>query len=86
LAERGGITLAKNADPETGFYKGMVRARFRANFIGASFYDKYSGLMKITTHLDYISHCKTASGTSWSNRWTYRVFIINTRFDEIRHD
>ena len=30
--------------------------------------------MKITTHLDYISHCKTASGTNWSCRWTYRVF------------
>ena len=30
-------------------------------------YDRYSGSMKITTHLDHISHCKT----SWSNGWTY---------------
>ena len=39
--------------------------------------------MKMTTHLDYISHCKTASGTNWSSRWTYRVFMKNTRRDEI---
>ena len=37
-----------------------------------------SGLMKITTHPDHMSHCDTPSGTNWSNRWTYRVFIINT--------
>jgi hypothetical protein len=43
--------------------------------------DKYSGFMKITTHLDHISHCKTASGTNWSTGWTYRVFIMNTRSD-----
>ena len=24
-----------------------------------SFYDKYSGSMKVTTHLDHINHCKT---------------------------
>ena len=35
--------------------------------------------MKITTHLDHISHCQTTSGTNWSNRWTYRVSIINSR-------
>ena len=39
--------------------------------------------MKITTHLDQTGHCKTASGTNWSNRWTHRAFIINTRRDEI---
>jgi len=39
--------------------------------------------MEITTHLDHISHCKTASDTNWSNRWTCRVFIIHTRRDEI---
>ena len=42
------------------------------NFIRTSIYDKYSGSMKITTHLDPISHCKTLSHTNWSNRWTYR--------------
>ena len=28
--------------------------------------------MKVTAHLDHTSRCQTASGTSWSNRWTYR--------------
>ena len=36
-------------------------------FARTSIYDKYSRSMKITTHLDYISRCKTTSGT---NRWT----------------
>ena len=39
--------------------------------------------MKVTTHLDHIRHCNKASGTDWSNRWTYRVVIINTRRDYI---
>ena len=55
-----------------------VRPR-TCNFIQTSIYEKYSGSMKITPHLDHIRHCKTASGTNWSNRWTYRVFMINTR-------
>ena len=46
-----------------------------------SIYDKRSGSITITTHLDRISHCETASGTNWSNRWTYRVLIMNTRRD-----
>ena len=37
--------------------------------------------MKITSHLDHISHCNTASGTNWSNRWTCRVSNIKTRRD-----
>ena len=53
------------------------------NFIRTSVYDKHSGSMEITTHLDEISRCKTASGTNWSNRWTYRVFIIKTRRDQM---
>ena len=52
----------------------------RPNLIRTSIEDKYSGSMKLTAHLD-ISPCKTASGTNWSNGWTYRVFIINTRRD-----
>ena len=39
--------------------------------------------MKVTTDLDRISHRKAASGTHWSNRWTYPVFIINARRDYI---
>ena len=37
--------------------------------------------MKNSTHLYHISHYKTASGTNWSHRWTYQVFIINTHRD-----
>ena len=36
----------------------------------------YSGSIEITTYPDLIAHCKTASGTNWSNTWTYRVLII----------
>jgi len=50
-----------------------------------SIYNNYSGSIKITIRLDHISHCKKASSKSWSNGWTYRVFIINTRRDKIRH-
>ena len=42
----------------------------QVNLIRTSIYDKYSGSMKITTRLDHISHCRTASGTDWSSRWT----------------
>ena len=49
------------------------------NLIRASIRDKHSGSMKITTYLDHVGHCKTTSGTNWSNRWTYRVLITITR-------
>ena len=55
---------------------------FSPDLIRTSIYDKYSGSMKITTHLYHISHYKTSSGINWSNRWTFRVFIMNTRFVE----
>ena len=51
----------------------------RKDLIRTSIYDNYSGAMKITTHLNHISHCKSAAGTNWSNRWTYCVCIMNTR-------
>jgi len=47
-----------------------------SDFIRTSIYGKYSASMKITARLDHVSHCKTSSGTSWSNGWSYRVFII----------
>ena len=50
-------------------------------FIRTSVYEKYSGSIKITTHLDHISHFKTTSGTDWSKILTYQVFIIVTRRD-----
>ena len=53
------------------------------DFIRTTIHDQYSHSMKITTRLDQISDCKTASGTNWSNRWTYRVFFIDTRRDQI---
>jgi hypothetical protein len=37
--------------------------------------DYYSGSMKLTTHWDHMSHCKTASCTHWSNKWTYREYM-----------
>ena len=48
-----------------------------------SFHDRNSGSMKITTSLDHFSHCKTSSGTDWSNRLTHRAFIINTPCGQI---
>ena len=57
-------------------------ARYRPSFsrdlIRTSIYDKHSGATKIAAHLDHISRCKMASGTDWSNGWTYRVFVIST--------
>jgi len=38
---------------------------------------------QIAAHMDYISHCKTASGTFLSNTWIYRACIIDTRRDSI---
>ena len=49
--------------------------------IRMSVYDKYSGSMKMTSHLDHVSRVKAASGANWSNRCTYRVFSINTHRD-----
>ena len=48
------------------------------HLIRTSIFDKYSGSPKTTTHLDHVSHCRTASGINRSNRWTCRVFIILT--------
>ena len=44
-------------------------------------YDRYSGSIKITSHLDFISQCRATPGTHWSRRWTIRVFVINIRHD-----
>ena len=54
------------------------------NFMRTSIYDHYSGPMKIATRLNDMSGCQTASGTVFSNRGIYRVFIINTRRDLIQ--
>ena len=51
------------------------------DLISASIHIQYSAPTKIATHLDHIIHCKTTSGTNESNRWTYRVFILDTRPD-----
>ena len=53
------------------------------DFIRTSICDKHPGSMKSTTHLDHTSHCQTAPGTNWLQRWTYRVFITNTRRDYV---
>ena len=52
--------------------------------IRTSIYDEYSGAIKITTCLDHICRCKTASGTNWLNGRTYRVFFIHARRDYSR--
>ena len=55
------------------------------DLVRTSIYEKYSGSMKIATRLDHIRNRKTASGANWSKRRTYRLFIINTRPNEIPH-
>ena len=57
---------------------GASRQVTSEGFIRTSLDDKYPSSMKIATPLDHVSHCKSASVTNWSNRWTFRVFIINT--------
>ena len=57
--------------------------RSSRDLIRKGIYDQHSGLMKITTHLDYTSRCKTTAGINWSSRWTHRVSIMNTRPGEI---
>ena len=53
------------------------------NLIRTSIFDTYAGPIKITTRLDHINRCETASGTSWSNGWICQDFFINTRRDWI---
>jgi len=56
--------------------------RVEGDRVQTSIYDnKHLGSMKNTTHLDQISHRKTASGTNCSKRWTYRVFIMFSQRD-----
>ena len=55
----------------------VVRTTPGSDIIRTSMYNTYSGSLKITSHLDHIGHCERSSGTDWSNRWTYRVFIIH---------
>ena len=53
--------------------------RCAPSLIPTTIYYKHPGSIKFATHLDRLSHCETTSGTSWLNRWTFRIFIINTR-------
>ena len=54
-----------------------VRHRGDCDLTRTSKYDEYWDSMKITTRLDRVSLRKTASGTDFSNRWTYRVSIVS---------
>ena len=47
--------------------------------------DKHSGSMKITTRMDHISHFKTASGTTWSNKWTLSSILAAFRPVDLGH-
>ena len=41
-----------------------VDGRESTDFIRASIYDRHPGSLKVTTHLDHISHCKTRSSAN----------------------
>ena len=56
---------------------------FTRNLIRVSIHEKISGSIKVTTHLNHISHCKTYYGKRWSNRWTYQVSLMNAVRDSI---
>ena len=71
------LRINKQASPPLQRYLG------NKNLVRAIISYKHSGSMKTTTHLDRMSHCKSASGTNWSNRWSSRVFIINAHRDLI---
>jgi len=66
-----------HADPPSTNPCRLILSLPPIDLIRTSIYDKSSGSIKITTHLDRISHCKTSSGTNWSNSWTCRVFIYH---------
>ena len=53
------------------------------DLVRTSICDKHSGSMKITTHLDYILHCKNIPASSWLKQWIYRVFVKSTLRDSI---
>ena len=57
-----------------------------ADLTGRAFLIDTAAQLKMNTHLDHISHFQTVSGTNCSKRWTYRVFIINTRRNQISLD
>jgi hypothetical protein len=78
------------ARPESG-RDCLIRATFarqqlppRFDLTRTSIRDEHSGSMKITTHLNRISHCKATPGTNWSDRWTNLVFLMNIRRDLIK--
>ena len=74
-SERRGDNSKRSRD----FY---LKAKVKVTLTGL-YVPNISQSMKIATRLDHISYCRTASSTNWSNRWTYRVFIINTGRDYI---
>ena len=48
--------------------KGTFSLRLKVlglHLIPTTIYHKYSSSLKVTTHLDHISYCKTRSGTNW---------------------
>jgi len=64
----------ESVDWQGGRVEGKERLR---DPIRTSVYDNHSNSMKITLQ-DHISLWNTASGTTWSKRWTYRVFSMDT--------
>ena len=66
-------TKPLTSEPPMAQIRASATSRLRCdqNLVRTSIYDKYLVSMQISTHLDHISNFKTASGTNWSNRWTY---------------
>ena len=60
--ERGADLWRRLRALGTGSPSGHVREGYQRSLIRASIDDKYSVSMKLTAHLDHISHCKTACG------------------------
>ena len=64
-----------------GTQRGPASRRYQIDLTRPSLNDEYWCSMTITSHLDHISDYKISSGKNRSNRWTYRVFIMNARPD-----
>ena len=83
LVRMNSAPASNSCGPSQSFTPSTIQRMWHIenSLIRTSVYDKFSGATKIVTHLDHISHCTTAFGTNWSNRWTHRAFLMNNRRD-----
>ena len=80
IYERQYMVVADPAGERQEAEDGRLRGR---HLTWTNIHDRYSGPIKISTHLDHLSNHKTASDTNWSNTWTHPAFIISPRRDGI---